>query len=310
MSFLATIFGRDVLSHDLADAHANHSLQHLRVGSHTFNISTEILDLLWFGDGRRKNTEEFEGDSISEPSEIMTRSQVYKEDIDNVGNYPEFRNLTPGQKYRFLTWLEDIEQKEDIGFAYLLLYALERRICMGSMVEPAVNLICKLHQQIEDEEFVRQSSDALVWAAYKYKRVEFLNCLKLDSMPDETQTLVKLYTHGHLNGHDIMLISEKIGLDDQRYVTGKPRLFEKILNDKLAKKYEEGNFSIKHIDHAGKCNVNVLLSNFSLPKDERKIKVPNLLENKNVRKPLLKMLEETSEAVKIELVGHYKSYYS
>lgn len=305
MSFLATIFGRDVLSHDLADAQSNHTVEHLRVGSHSFSISTEISDLLWFGDGRRKNTEEFEGNSISEPSEILTHEQVYREAPMSVGNYPSFKNLTPGQRYQFLKWLEDIEKTADVGFAYLLLYALERRIYMRSMVEPAVHIISRLHLKIEDDEFIRQSSNALVWAAYKYKRFEFLNCLKTDEMPEETQVLVKLYTHGSLNAHDIMLISEKIGMENQRYILGKPRLFEKILNDKLNQKYDENFFSINHVDHAGKADLNVMLSNFSLPKDGRKIKIPNLLKNSKIKKPLLKMLEETSEDVKVELVGHY-----
>lgn len=306
MSFLATIFGRDVLSHELATAHGSHTIQKLRVGSHSFDISTEILNLLWFGDGRRKNTEDFEDSSISEPSEIMTVDQVYKENPVKVGNYPAFKNLTPGQKYDFLTWLQDIEQKTDVGYAFLLLYALERRLYMESMVEPAVHIISRLHLLFDDEKFVQCSSNTLVWAAYKFKRVEFLNCLKKDLMPEETQILVKLYTHGRLDAKDVMLISEKLGMDNQRYVTGKPRLFEKILNEKLLEKYQEGYFSLNNVDHANKSNFNVLLANYSIPKDKRKIKVPNLLNNKDVKKPLLKLLNETSDEVKIELTGHYK----
>ncbi len=305
MSFLATIFGRDVLSHDLANEQANHTMQRIRIGSHHFEISTEILNLLWFGDGRLKNTEEFEDGGISEPSEIMTRDQVFKEDPVKVGHYPSFKNLTPGQKFQFFTWLEDIERKEDIGFAFLLLYALERRIYMGSMVEPAVNLISRMHKHSRDKEFVRESSDALVWAAYKFKRVEFLNCLRMDEMPGETQILVKLYTRGYLNAKDIMLVSQKLGMDNQRYVTGKPRLFEKILNDKLLNKYEEGTFSINNFDHAGEAHVNVMLSNFSIPKEKRKIKIPNLLENDHIKAPLLELLEETSEDVRVEIIGHH-----
>ncbi|AKP67383.1 TerB N-terminal domain-containing protein [Companilactobacillus ginsenosidimutans] len=305
MSFLATIFGRDLLSRDLAHQHANHYVKRIRVGSHHFDISTEILDLLWFGDGRRKNTEDFEANSISEPSEILTHDQIYRENIDVVGSYPTFHNLGPGQKYSFLKWLEDIERKDDIGFAFLLLYALERRIYMGSKVEPAVNLICKMHQQIEHEGFIRKSSDTLVWAAYKYKRVEFLNCLKEDEIPEHTQILVKLYTHGYLSAKDIMLISEKLGMDNQRYITGKPSLFEEILNRKLAEKYAEGHFSINNLTHSGDTTIDVFLSNFSIPKDERRMKIPDLLKNKDVRKPLLRMLEETSTEVQEELIGHH-----
>lgn len=306
MSFFATIFGHDTLAHEQTDGQQKYTVQRIHVGSHHFDISTEILDLLWFGDGRRKNTMDFEDGSISEPSEIMTRDQVYQENPVPVGNYPSFNNLTPGQKYQFLTWLQDIEQDNDVGYAYLLLYALERRLYMGSMVEPAVNLIRKLHRIINNPDFVRHSSDTLVWAAYKYKRVEFLNCLRIYEMPEETQILVKLYTRGHLDGHDIMLVSEKMGMDNQRYVTGKPRLFEKILNDKLANKYDEGFFSISNIDHAGEASVSIWLSNFSIPKKARRVKVPNLLEHRSIRKPLLKILEQTSEDVRIELLGHYK----
>lgn len=306
MSFLATIFGRDLLSHELSDQQNERRVEKLHAGAHSFNICSSILDLLWFGDGRRKNTEEFEDSSISEPSEIFTHDQVYREQIDKVGNYPCFKDFTPGQKYAFFEWLENIERKDDVGYAYILLYALERRIFMGSKVEPAVDLLCKLHGLVDDEEFLRQSAEALIWAAYKYKRVEFLNCLRNDEIPEELQILVKLYTHGHLHAHDIMLISEKLGMDNQRYVTGKPRLFEKILNDKLDAKYQKSHFSINNVDHAGKDNVCISLSNFSLPKDERRIKVPNLLTHKDVRKPLVKMLEQTSEDVRIELIGHYK----
>ena len=306
MSFLATIFGRDLIFHDSEKEVREHTIKRLRVGSHSFEISSEIIDLLWFGDGRKKNTEEFEDSSIPEPSEIFTHDQVYRDTPEKLSSYPSFSGLTPGQKYHFFAWLEDIDRKDDIGYAFLLLYALERRLYMGSMVEPAIDLLSRLHQNIDDEEFLRQSSDALVWAAYKYKRTDFLNCLRKAEMPQETQVLVKLYTHGHLNARDIMLISDKLGMENQRYITGKPRLFEKMLADRLQEKYDEDLFSINNLEHAGKCDIKISLSNFSLPKDKRHVKVPNLLVNKDIKKPLLKMLEQTSEDVRIELTGHYK----
>lgn len=79
MSFFATIFDHDTLAHEQTDGQQKYTVQRIHVGSHHFDISTEILDLLWFGDGRRKNTMDFEDSSISEPSEIMTRDQVYQE---------------------------------------------------------------------------------------------------------------------------------------------------------------------------------------------------------------------------------------
>lgn len=82
--------------------------------------------------------------SDEEPSVIYTFFLVIPAPfkIGKVPYYPRYRALNPFQRYQYIKFLQNPYQESDVGFCYLLLYCLERRLYEGD--ESTLEVIKKL----------------------------------------------------------------------------------------------------------------------------------------------------------------------
>ena len=103
-------------------------------------IPENIRQLLWFDDGEYKNYNPendqkilFENELFritfsfqKEPSLISTRMPIdFGANLDNVeklGYYPSYENLSPKQRFVYLKWLCDITKPVDIGYVFIFYY--------------------------------------------------------------------------------------------------------------------------------------------------------------------------------------------
>lgn len=73
--------------------------------------------------------------SDEEPSALYTSFKIIKPPlwvkVAPVPHYPRYRALNPYQRFEYLTFLENPYKKSNIGYCYLLFYALERRLYEG-----------------------------------------------------------------------------------------------------------------------------------------------------------------------------------
>lgn len=72
--------------------------------------------------------------SDEEPSALYTEYKIVKPITAVVGkvpHYPRYRALNPHQRYRYIQFLMNPYTETDIGYCYLLLYCLERRLSEG-----------------------------------------------------------------------------------------------------------------------------------------------------------------------------------
>ena len=80
---------------------------------------------MYFTDGQLKNIDS----EVGEPSAISINFPVAEGQFQKLSYYPSYSGLTSEQRNGFLTWLTtDLSNVPDIGFAFLLLYCLERHI--------------------------------------------------------------------------------------------------------------------------------------------------------------------------------------
>ena len=83
--------------------------------------------------------------SDEEPSALYTEYRIIKPTNQFVGklpHYPRYRALNPYQRYQYIQFLINPYQKIDIGYCYLLLYCLERRLSEGD--ETTIPVMLKL----------------------------------------------------------------------------------------------------------------------------------------------------------------------
>lgn len=87
--------------------------------------------------------------SDEEPSALYTEYKIIKPTTAVVGklpHYPRYRALNPYQRYQYIQFLINPYQKVDLGYCYLLLYCLERRLSEGDEdVIPIMQKLANFH---------------------------------------------------------------------------------------------------------------------------------------------------------------------
>jgi len=76
------------------------------------------------------------------------------EPIGALGYWPRYENMTPGQRGNYLSWLASGKQGQldDIGYAFVYFYGLERRVFIDGkdvdlIIPEVVRLLCAIPNQ-------------------------------------------------------------------------------------------------------------------------------------------------------------------
>lgn len=222
-------------------------------------IPNNIRSMLWFVDGKEKNIDK----SFEEPSAISIHLSLSKENPEELGYWPRYENMSPEQRYGYLMWLTDIDQKSDIGYVFTFFYGLERWI-QTDRHEEAIKLIIRLKKHYDEisNSFNGYSNNALIYYAMLYKNPYYLQFIN----PNGSATYLMI-TKGVLNhkltAEEIMDSSKSFGWTNQRYIKSYPDIFKKHLESLILEKFHEEDYPIP--DNIGDIpNMELILSNVSL----------------------------------------------
>lgn len=282
--------------------HQNNSIGDLHILN---NIREDILPLLYFKNGKWQNI----NSTSNEPSAIDLTLTISTMKPDPTGYFPSYESLTPAQRYYFLNWLSSLNKVDDLGYPFLLLYCLERHIYENDRVTNAVSIIKQLQNTFDNDSFNYYSSVAVVWATKKYNNVEYLSGLNLYRLPFTISVFLNLFFQKKLEADFIISNASKIGWTNKRYIRKYPELFKKELITYLEQNYGQTYFPVpSNIDKNNIHFSSLLLSNYSIPEDDRLVSVPDLLKTKEVGYALLAALMKTHEKVKSYLKTHQSKY--
>ena len=270
----------------------------------TSDIRPDILSLLYFKNGKYRNIP----DSINEPSAIDVTLPISNSTASETGYYPSYDNLTPEQRCFFIKWLKSIDSIDDLGYAFLLLYCLERHIYQNDNVDEAIKILKELHTTFDNSSFNYYSSVALVWAAHKYHKTEYLNGIDMSKLPISIRLFVELELRERLDSDEIIEMASKLGWKNSRYIKNYPKLFKKKLESNLVKVYGTNYFPKPKTSLESINSTSLLLSNYSLPNDERTLLFPDLTSNKDIGESLYNLLEKSHNDVKKYLRTHKDQY--
>lgn len=295
-----------------------------------FNISEEILELLWFADGPLKNYNsqdnclyKFENNDIKisfsnqdEPSLIYTKYPISQTDLDelkdNIGYYPTYEELTPEQKFLYLKWLENPFLKENTevntGYVFLFYYGLERHLFLKKSMK-SFNMIYKLYKKFDNNSFRAYSYEAMLFFTLFTQKMELVESL-LKEAPYISSLVIyaKYILREPLYANEIMEISSQVDFSNKRYIKNEPLLFEKILEENILKKLD-GHQLFLDVYFSKKLDPEYypVVANISL----RKINygIPNIFSNSIFKEYINNLLTETHEQVKITLRNQRKKKY-
>ena len=265
----------------------------LVAGNKSYNINPKILPLLYFTDGQLKNIDS----EVGEPSAISINFPVAEGQFQKLNYYPSYSELTPEQRDGFLSWLStDLSNIPDIGFAFLLLYCLERHILHDEYLEESLKIISKLQSQINNGSFDYYSSTSIGYIFFIHKRLDLLKYVDLNKCDIKLQILL---SH-RLSADQLIALATEVDFRNQHYIKEYPELFKKALVEDLKRNFGSEYFEYELSNIQKLKKEPYMFSNYSLRKDNNQpdLLMPDPLSDRKLCHDIYVELQKAHDQVK------------
>ena len=265
----------------------------LVAGNKSYNINPKILPLLYFTDGQLKNIDS----EVGEPSAISINFPVAEGQFQKLNYYPSYSELTPEQRDGFLSWLStDLSNIPDIGFAFLLLYCLERHILHDEYLEESLKIISKLQGQISNGSFDYYSSTSIGYIFFIHKRLDLLKYVDLNKCDIKLQILL---SH-RLSADQLITLASKVDFRNQHYIKEYPELFKKALVENLKRNFGSEYFEYELSNIQKLKKEPYMFSNYSLRKGNNRpdLLMPDPLSDRKLCHDIYAELQKAHDQVK------------
>ena len=265
----------------------------LVAGNKSYNINPKILPLLYFTDGQLKNIDS----EVGEPSAISINFPVAEGQFQKLNYYPSYSELTPEQRDGFLRWLStDLSNIPDIGFAFLLLYCLERHILHDEYLEESLKIISKLQSQINNGSFDYYSSTSIGYIFFILKRLDLLKYVDLNKCDIKLQILL---SH-RLSADQLISLATEVDFRNQHYIKEYPELFKKALVEDLKRNFGSEYFEYELSNIKKLKKEPYMFSNYSLRKDNNRpdLLMPDPLSDRKLCHDIYVELQKAHDQVK------------
>lgn len=265
----------------------------LVAGNKSYNINPKILPLLYFTDGQLKNIDS----EVGEPSAISINFPVAEGQFQKLNYYPSYSELTPEQRDGFLSWLStDLSNIPDIGFAFLLLYCLERHILHDEYLEESLKIISKLQSQINNGSFDYYSSTSIGYIFFIYKRLDLIKYVDLNKCDIKLQILL---SH-KLSADQLIALATEVDFRNRYYIKEYPELFKKALIESLKREFGSEYFEYELSNIQKLKKEPYMFSNYSLRKGNNRpdLLMPDPLSDRKLCHDIYAELQKAHDQVK------------
>ena len=267
--------------------------ENLVAGNKSYNINPKILPLLYFTDGQLKNIDS----EVGEPSAISINFPVAEGQFQKLSYYPSYSGLTSEQRNGFLTWLTtDLSNVPDIGFAFLLLYCLERHILHDEYLEESLKIISKLQGQISNGSFDYYSSTSIGYILFIHKRLDLLKYVDLNKCDIKLQILL---SH-RLSADQLIALATEVDFRNRYYIKEYPELFKKALIESLKREFGSEYFEYELSNIQKLKKEPYMFSNYSLRKGNNRpdLLMPDPLSDRKLCHDIYAELQKAHDQVK------------
>ena len=267
--------------------------ENLVAGNKSYNINPKILPLLYFTDGQLKNIDS----EVGEPSAISINFPVAEGQFQKLNYYPSYSELAPEQRDVFLSWLStDLSNIPDIGFAFLLLYCLERHILHDEYLEESLKIISKLQSQINNGSFDYYSSTSIGYIFFIHKRLDLLKYVDLN----KCDIKLKILLSHRLSADQLIALASKVDFRNQHYIKEYPELFKKALVENLKRNFGSEYFEYELSNIQKLKKEPYMFSNYSLRKGNNRpdLLMPDPLSDRKLCHDIYAELQKAHDQVK------------
>ncbi len=293
------------------------------------NISPEISDLIWIGDGIYKNytytppartsvssnavSVTFATSHPEEPSVLYLDLPFSEPPDDTVVERPpyspNYKDLLPEQKWLYWKFLSNpFSQGHDVGYAFLFYYGLERHLLSGKL-NKAFDVVLKLREIYDNNSFQFYSGTALTLTCIAKQRADLAEKLlytysqnRITFIRTDYLLLLKYTFQTPLTTTEIIRNYQYFGFDNNRYIKNQPEMFAKALTELIRRDFHEDTINLNQhfpLDISSlpvkqeRMYANVSLNDYEMP-------FPSF-ENPEMNKKISSLLTEAHETVKFQL---------
>jgi len=220
--------------------------------------------------------------SAAEPSTIYTNLPIKKpkdiNDVEDLGYYPSYENLSPEQRWIYLNWLQDISTSIPIGYVFIYYYGLERHLVFGHY-EKALEEIIQLNKY--HPSILKYSYNAILYTCLlKNDYIKLKRVLEtIIEKPIDNIRLLLQFKYGHnLNINEIFEVIAQLKDINKSYLKSYPELYLNELQNILMDSFGNDEISLNNILNINELTLvtKLIYSNYSFPSEVRSLKVPDI----------------------------------
>lgn len=241
------------------------------------------------------------GEISSEPSLVWTRLPVKPNNNLETKKmyYPSYIQLTPEQRYQYLKWLGNVSRDTNLSYVFLYFYGLERQLLFGNF-DTAVGEVVKLMKHHNKKTFINYAIGSLIASAIFKKRPDIVKRAPILLKETTNESLVlRMLAKTSISKEDVLNVRARIGYP-KKNVEKYDKCFKQEL-DKVISEFEATNgpfFSLfNKNDFSEKSGIT--FANHSFPSEIRTMKIPQILENKELSQHIRNFLKESYKRCKI-----------
>ena len=233
---------------------------------------------------------------IPDPSTIYVHLPISEDyNVPNLPYWPHYIELTSGQRFKYLTWLRNVEQPIDMGYVFLYYYGLERQLLTGNF-DKAFDEIIKLRNIHNNKSFQKYSENALTHSSIMCDRADRLINLheKTEISGYSNAMFLLAYNAGlDLGEEQLILIFHKAFTTSRKAIKENKTLFVECLSNKLIERYGIASFPIKNYDVSKiKTTTESRFANYSFPEEIQHVEITDFYQCKSLMQDLENLFSE------------------
>lgn len=274
----------------------------------------DIIDYLWIGTEEKYKYIYIDDIIFSEPSFININLPIeITNDLNSVEKldyYPNYANLTPIQRYKYLKYLENpFNSNFEIGYTFIFFYGLERFMYTENYAGALSLVIRLLEIYNENHSFVSYAVESILFKAIEINDYSYLNRILVienvvNSLFPSLRTYIYYKANKELSADDIILLSKDVGWKKKTYLNEYRDLFVKNL-EIVKNEYESavsinsliGNRQIENLPSFNVCRI----ANITADYNARAAKLPNLLLVNALKDNVFNLMEKAHIMTKNEV---------
>lgn len=217
--------------------------------------------------------------------------------------FPNYRGLDPGQRFKYLTWLRNVDNPIDIGYVFLYYYGLERQLLIGNFDKAFDQIVRLRNHHMENKSFLKYSEAALIHSAIMKNSLD-----KLIDINDKTeisgfsnaQFLIAHNLGLKLSARNLSSVFYKAFTLSRKAIKENHTLFIDCIESKLTELYNNPAFPIKDYDISKtRTTTEVRFANYTFPKEVRFVQITDFYQCGKLMKDLEAIFTSSYEMYKV-----------